>query len=260
MSTFFTLFWKELRGYLISPFGWTVLFFVLLMQGWGLSATLKIFSDGPKPESLLYFTFKAPNFWFYYLFIFPLITMRLFAEEEKTGTLETLMTVPVMSTHVVLAKYAAAFSFYLLLWIPVASYPLIFDLAAQNVELTQGYKPPVLLAYQASDWVGCFGIITLMGLFFTAIGCLASSITSSQIIAGIVSTLLLVLHFFVGLAPVIWGDFPAAGIFHYVSSTEHLNDFTRGIIDSRIIVYYLSMTVFTLFLTRLILDLRRSNS
>lgn len=260
MSTFFTLFRKEFRSYLISPFGWTVLFFVLLMQGWGLTATLKLFNDGPQPESLLYFTFRAPNFWFYFLFIFPLITMRLFAEEEKTGTMETLMTIPVRTTQVVMAKYFAAFSFYLLLWIPVALYPQIFDIAGQYVQLTQDYEPPNALTYHRADWVGTFGILILMGMFFTAIGCLASSITSSQIISGIVATLLLVLHFFIGLAPLIWGEFPAAAAFHYVSSTEHLADFTRGIIDSRIVVYYLSMTFFTLMLTRLIVDLRRSNS
>lgn len=260
MRTFLILLRKEFRSFVVSPFGWIVLFFVLLMQGWALSASLKVFRDGPQAESLLYFILHAPNFWFYFLFIFPLITMRLFAEEERSGTLECLMTVPVTTTQVLLAKFSAAYLFYLILWIPLAFYPWLFDLACLYVDMRQGYRPPNALTYHTPDWVGVFGILALMGLFFTALGTLASALSSSQMIAGIIAIIMLVMLFFIGLAPLIWGEFEAAPAFYYVSSTHHLEYFARGIIDTRAIVYYLSMTTFTLFLTHRIVDLRRWNS
>ena len=109
---------KELNGYFLTPFGWVVLAFVMLMQGISLSSAMKGFRDTPVRDSLVYVTFHTPLFWFYFLFIFPLITMRLFAEEERSGTLETLLTAPVKTWQVVFSKYAAAMIFYTTLWIP----------------------------------------------------------------------------------------------------------------------------------------------
>ena len=74
---------KELKGYFLTPFGWVVLAFVTIMQGVSLSTAMKGFRDTPVKDSLIYVTFHTPVFWFYFLFIFPLITMRLFAEEER---------------------------------------------------------------------------------------------------------------------------------------------------------------------------------
>ena len=88
------------------------------MQGLSLSTAMKGFRDTPVKDSLVYVTFHTPLFWFYFLFIFPLITMRLFAEEERAGTLETLLTAPVRTWQVVLSKYAAAMIFYTVLWLP----------------------------------------------------------------------------------------------------------------------------------------------
>ena len=118
MRLFLILLRKELKGYFLTPFGWVVLAFVTVMQGSRLSTAMKGFRDTPVQDSLVYVTFHTPLFWFYFLFIFPLITMRLFAEEERTGTLETLLTAPVRTWQVVLSKYAAAMIFYTVLWIP----------------------------------------------------------------------------------------------------------------------------------------------
>ena len=95
MRLFRILTFKELKGYFLSPFGWVVLAFVTIMQGVSLSSAMKGFRDTPVKDSLVYVTFHTPVFWFYFLFIFPLITMRLFSEEERSGTLETLLTAPV---------------------------------------------------------------------------------------------------------------------------------------------------------------------
>jgi hypothetical protein len=106
--------------------------------------------------------------------------------------------------------------------------------------------------------LGSFAILFLMGAAFTAIGCLASALTSSQIIAGIVTITILVIHYFLGFVTVIWGEsFAGAGFFHYISSQRHLHYFANGLLDSRAAVYYLSLTTFFLFLTHQVIDLRR---
>ena len=162
-------------------------------------------------------------FWFYFLFIFPLLTMRSLAEEEKTGTLESLLTTPIKTWQVVLGKYFSAYAFYIILWLPMLLYPLL------------------------ADWSN----------LITAIGIFASSLTGSQIISGIITIGLLVLIFFMGLIPVVWGEFPAAGIFHYMSCSEHLDRFSAGLVDTRPVVFYLTMTVLTLAVTIRIIDHRR---
>jgi ABC-2 type transport system permease protein len=186
-------------------------------------------------------------FWFYFLFIFPLITMRLFADEERSGTLETLLTAPVRTWQVVLSKYSAAMMFYMLLWIPAY---IQFKAFSWFTDIPPAYAEGALL--------GSFSILFLMGAAFTAVGCLASSLTSSQIIAGIVTITILVIHYFLGFVTVIWGEsFAGAGFFHYISSQRHLHYFTNGLLDSRAAVYYLSITTFFLFLTHQVIDLRR---
>ena len=99
MRLFRILTLKELNGYFLTPFGWVILAFVTLMQGISLSTAMKGFRDTPVRDSLVYVTFHTPLFWFYFLFIFPLIT-----EEERSGTLETLLTAPVRTWQVVFSK------------------------------------------------------------------------------------------------------------------------------------------------------------
>ena len=238
---------KELKGSFLTPFGWVVLAFVTVMQGVSLSTAMKGFRDTPVKDSLIYVTFHTPLFWFYFLFIFPLITMRLFAEEERSGTLETLLTAPVQTWQVVLSKYAAAMLFYTMLWIPALFQFKIFEWATD--------LPP---AWTLGALAGTFTALMLMGAAFTAVGCLASAITSSQIIAGIITIGLLVIQYFLGFVTVIWGEsFAGAPFFHYISSQQHLHYFASGLFDTRPVVYFLSVTVFILFLTYQVVDFRR---
>ena len=250
MRSILTLYTKELKTFFLSPFGWIVLAFAAVMQGVSLSTGMKALQDAPLADSLVYFVFHTPIFWFYFLFIFPLITMRLFAEEERSGTLETLLTAPVRTSQVVLSKYLAALTFYLLLWIPAFIH---FQLFSTLTDI----DPP----FNGGSLVGAFLIIFLMGAFYTAIGCLASALTSSQIIAGILTISLLVLHYFLGFVPVVWGEsFAAAPFFHYISCQEHLHSFTKGLIDTRPVIYNLGMAIFVLFLTHHVVDYRRWKS
>jgi ABC-2 type transport system permease protein len=238
---------KELNTYFLNPFGWVVLAFVVLMQGLSLSSAMKGFRDTPVKDSLVYVVFHTPLFWFYFLFIFPLITMRLFADEERSGTLETLLTAPVRTWQVVFSKYVAAMIFYVILWIPAL-------LQFKAFSWLTDFPPP----YTEGALWGSFLILFLMGCAFTSIGCLASAMTSSQIVAGIVTITALVMLYFLGFVTIIWGEsFSGAGMFHYISSQRHLHYFANGLLDTRPVVYYLSVSAFTLFLTCQVIDLRR---
>ncbi|MGA0845942.1 MAG: ABC transporter permease [Luteolibacter sp.] len=247
MRLFRILTLKELKGYFLTPFGWVVLAFVAVIQGVSLSTAMKGFRDTPVKDSLIYVTFHTPVFWFYFLFIFPLITMRLFAEEERSGTLETLLTAPLRTWHVVLSKYAAAVIFYAILWVPAL---LQFQIFAWLAELPAEWSPGSIL--------GAFSILMLMGLAFTAAGCLASALTSSQIIAGLLTIGMLVIQYFMGFVTVIWGEsFAGAELFHYLSAQRYLHYFASGLIDTRAIVYFPSLAILLLFATFHAVDHRR---
>ena len=247
MRLFRILTHKELKGYFLTPFGWVVMAFVTVMQGVSLSTAMKGFRDTPVKDSLVYVAFHTPLFWFWFLFVFPLITMRLFAEEERSGTLETLLTAPVRTWQVVLSKYTAAMLFYTTLWIPAL---VQFRMFSWVTSLPPAYSPGAL--------IGTFAILMLMGAAFTAVGCLASALTSSQIIAGLLTIGLLVIQYFLGFVTVIWGEsFAGAPFFNYISSQQHLHYFANGLLDTRPAVYFLSVAAFVLFLTYQVVDFRR---
>lgn len=250
MRVFLILFRKEFKSYFLTPFGWVVLGLVLLMQGLSMTTAMEKMKDAPLSENFLLVSFNSPNFWFYFLFIFPLLTMRLFAEEERSGTLETLMTAPVTSAQVVFSKYIAAFTFYALLWLPILLHFKIFTVITGN-------PPP----YEIGHLIGSYAILLLIGSFLLAIGCFASTLSSNQIVAGIISIAILVILFFLGFVPYYTGEgFQAVSLFHYVAIQEHLALFARGVIDTRPVIYYLSMAAFFLFLTHLTFDFRRWKS
>ncbi|MDB0068023.1 ABC transporter permease [Akkermansiaceae bacterium] len=247
MRTFRILFFKELKGYFLSPFGWLICAFAALMQALLLSTAMKSFLDTPRIESLVFSTFQASTFWFYFLFLFPVLTMRLFSEESRAGTLEGLLTAPVKTWHVVLSKYFASYVTYLILWIPAFVHFKLFTIITD-------VPPP----FNGGELIGLFTILALMGALFIAFGCLASCLTSSQIIAGIVCIGILFVHFLMGLITLFYGDkIPAAAFFSFISSSEHLATYSRGLIDSRPLVYYITATCFILFLTHHLLDYRR---
>jgi len=247
MRSLLILLRKELKSFFQHPFGWVVVAAVTLANGAGISTALKGFLDGPSRHSLVFATFHSPVFWFWFLFIFPLITMRSFAEEERSGTLETLLTAPVRSSQVVLAKFLAAYLFYLFLWLPSL---IQFQLFGWVAELPEGWTP--------GELVGTYLILALFGLAFTAIGLLASALTSSQIVAGLLTLCLLLILFFLGYVPLIWGSgFAGVGIFRYLSCQEHLAFFARGLVDTRPLVYYPSLAALVLFLTYHLVDYRR---
>ncbi len=255
-TTLRTIYNKELKGYLGVPFGWVILGCTMALQGFILQAVLQVMTHATG-NGVMYHMLDNLNFWFYFIFIFPLITMRCLAEEERQGTLEGLLTAPVTTTQIILGKYFAAYTFYLLLWLPMLLYPLVSDIGNYYTELRYGVQPEGAITYMLADWVGPYTILALSGAFFVSLGILCSAMTRSQIIAAILCTCLMIMYYFMGRVTELWGEFPAAPIFHYLSCTEQVKSFASGVIDTRPLILYVSLSVFTLALTKRVVDYRR---
>jgi ABC-2 type transport system permease protein len=173
-------------------------------------------------------------FWLFKLFIVPTITMKSIAEERKNGTIETLMTAPVSDFQVVAGKYLASYLLYLSLWSMTLIYVFILR-----------YYTPVDFGPVISGYLGT----ALIGAFFCAIGIFTSTLTKNQVIAAIISFAIMVGIFSGGMIQYLSTDSVVKDFFGYLNLWEHMNEFARGIVDSRRIVYYLSMTLLFLFLS-----------
>jgi ABC-2 type transport system permease protein len=248
MRRFFTLLHREVSHYLHQPLAYVVLFFFLLLTGFNFQAGVAALNRETGQTSIVEAFFNTVLFWFPFVLIFPLLTMRLFSEEYKMGTIETLMTAPVRDGQVVLAKFFGAFIFYLVLWAPSVLYFVIFQwVTGQNA------------AGAIGSYLGAYSMIILIGLFYLSIGCLASALTQNQIVAAVMAFALICMMFFVSLLSFLFLNASPAlrELTYYFSTIEHMADYSRGIFDTRPVVFYLSMTAFTLFLTFHIFQYRR---
>ncbi|MDQ3117977.1 MAG: ABC transporter permease [Verrucomicrobiota bacterium] len=240
MSKFFTLLAREIRSYFYSPIAYIVLVFFLLLCGVDFYFQLSFMNGRPVPYAVQEAFFNSVFFWFAFVLIFPLITMRLFSEEFKLGTIEPLMTAPVRDWQVVLAKFFGALVFYIVLWIPTLLYFVIFQMVT--------HQPA---ANSTGAYFGSYLMLLLLGMFYLSLGCLASVLTKNQIVAAIISFCAITLHFFSGLVQFIMQDISSATrqLLGYFSAIEQMGTLSRGEIDTRPMVLYLSMTIVMLVLT-----------
>ena len=234
MRKFLILLDRELKAYFYSPIAYIVLCFFLALTGFDLYAMLLIINRAPMDTTLIELFFTNGIFWFSFLLVIPLLTMRLYSEEFKMGTIETLMTAPVQDWQVVASKFAGALMFYVILYVPTVVYFAVFQWVTHE---------------QAAQAVGAYGgsylMVFLMGMFYLSIGCLASVVTRNQIVAAIMALVLAVVFFFTGLLGMLlpnvgqgFRDFVA-----FFSTAMHMRDFSRGLIDTRPIFFYLTMTL-----------------
>src|SRR6267378_4123688 len=240
MKKFYALLAREIRSYFHSPMGYIVLVFFLLVSGVDFYFQVSFMNQRPASYTVQEAFFNSVFFWFAFVLIFPLITMRLFSEEFKLGTIEPLMTAPVRDSQVVLAKFFGALAFYIVLWIPTLLYFAIFQ------KIT--HQPA---ANSTGAYWGSYLLLLLFGIFYLSVGCLASVVTKNQIVAAIISFCGITLLFFFGLIQFILLDV-SGGMrdwLGYVSAIEHMATYSRGIIDTRPVVLYLSMTALMLALT-----------
>jgi ABC-2 type transport system permease protein len=168
------------------------------------------------------------------LFITPFLTMGVFAEERKRGTMELLMTSPISEIQVVLGKFLASLSLFAVMLLPTAGYVVYMYLHSEPL-------PPwrLLLA-------GYAGIL-LLGGSLLALGIFISSLTESQLIASVLTFVAFLLLWVVDLGQTTEGGIGA--VLQYLSASHHYDDFARGIIDTSGLIYYFSFMVLFIFLT-----------
>lgn len=248
MRAFIVLFQKELRSFFLSPLAWIVMALFTFLNGWLVVGVIHSMRLRVGSRSLVYNLFDSGWFWMAFFILFPLITMRLFAEERKMGTLEGLFTAPVRTSEVVLAKYFSTVVVYLVIVAPVFLFFLIFQWVTGEAAAFQ----------QGALWGSALGLF-LVGIFHVAIGTLASAMTANQLIAAMVTFVFVMLHYFLGflerfgLVPgSIWSD-----ALSYFSTIEHIHALSEGLIDSRPVIYYLSFSTVLLVITHHVLEARK---
>jgi ABC-2 type transport system permease protein len=248
MREWLTLTRRELGGYFLSMTGYIILAGTSLLMGMSFVLLLVKLQHEPTPVPVTEIFYISPFFWIILLLSTPVITMRLFALEKFSGTFETLMTAPVSDLQVVLAKFTAAMIFYMIMWLPLAGCLWIVRHFAHE---PGAFDPGVV----GSTYLG----ILLLGGLFISLGTFASSLTRSQVVAVMMSLGFGASLFLLG---VLADQFPARNewqsqLLASVAIFQQMHDFARGIVDTRAIVLFASVTLFFLFLTLRIVESRR---
>jgi ABC-2 type transport system permease protein len=247
------IFKKEMRLYFTSPIAWVILTIFTLITGYFFYSifayyTLASMQSMMNPmmaremnvtDSVLRPLFS--NISVILLLLMPLVTMRLFAEERRSGTIELLLTYPIRDGAVLLGKYLAALAMYGVM--------LLFTLV----------YPAVVLYFARVEWgvlgAGYLGLL-LMGATFLAVGIFASSLTENQIVASIITFGILLIFWVIGWSADYAGG-PWGRVLSHISLLEHFDSFAKGVLDTKDILYYVNFTIVALFLTLRSLEARR---
>ncbi len=239
---------KELRSYFVSPIAYVVLTGFLLLGGWfffnllsRFNFLLSIYSAMRNPEAQMRLNLNefviSPllhNLSVVLVIIIPMITMRSFAEEKRSGTYELLMTSPLSIIEIVAGKFLGCLAFLLVMIGLTAIYPVILLL----------YGNPEMGIIAA----GYLGLL-LLAIAFATVGLLTSSLTENQIIAA-VSCLVVLLLLYVIAWPAETAGATLGAVLKYLSLTEHFGELVKGVIDTKDLVYFVSVILLALFLTQ----------
>ena len=253
MSNVLAIAHKELKSYFASPVAYVMIGFSAILFGWFFINLLYYFDrtqmqagsgfQGPQAVNVneIMISPLFLNVSVILLFTLPLITMRTYAEEKRSGTIELLLTSPLTDLQIVMGKFLGGLVLYGAM------------LAVTLVHMA------ILFTYGNPEWrpiaAGYLGLI-LMGACFLSLGLFVSSLTRNQIIAGMVTFAVFLMFWVVNWIATFMGPTSQA-VLNYLSITEHLNDFARGVIDTKHLVYYLSFIAFSLFLTVRAVDSER---
>lgn len=248
MQVFLTLTRRELAGFFVSLTGYVIIAAAAFQMGLSFVILINNLSGESTPMPVTEIFFITAFFWLILLLSAPVITMRLFAQEKYSGTFETLMTTPVGDLQVVLAKFFAALIFYMIMWLPLFGCILL-------VQHFTNDPAGVDYGMAGSTYLG----LILIGCLYMSLGCFASALTRSQIIAAMISFVLGITFFLLSFLSeqINLGNSWGAQALNYVAMQEHMRDFSRGIIDTRFVVFYVSLTIFFLFLTYRVVESRR---
>ncbi len=236
---------RELIAYFSSPLAYMVLTGFLLLQG-GIFYLVLAFLNNPGAQTMApmeAFFGGTIFFWLFLLFVVPVITMRLIAEERKTGTIEVLLTSPVTESQIITGKFLAALVFYAALWLPTGLYVVILR-RYSDIDLG-----PVLAGY--------LGVL-LVGFLFLGVGTFASTLTSNHLIAAILAFVGLVALFAVPLVEqLLVSDSLFKAALGHMDLWSHMEDYAMGIVDTRHVVYELSVGLLFLFLAIRSLEMKK---
>lgn len=229
---------RELAAYLVSPVAYLVATLFLVVQGYSFWLFLSILNTRPVQHGAVmqYFFGGTVLFWLFVMFLAAVITMRLVAEERRSGTIEPLLTAPVAEASVIVGKYLAALGFYAALWLPTLLYVIL--LRAYSPEGAAPDPGPVAAGYLGTLLVSSSAL---------ALGLLFSTVTRNQILAAVLSFVTLAMLLLLGPLGRMVSWAPAAAVFRYIDLFGQMEDFGRGIVDSRRFVYHLSIAAVALF-------------
>jgi ABC-2 type transport system permease protein len=240
---------KDLRSQFVSPIAYVVLTGFMLLGGWffynlltRFAFLLNLYLSFRNPEAMERLNLNefviAPllhNLSVILVILVPVITMRSFAEEKRSGTYELLMTSPLSVTEVVLGKFLGAFGFVFIMLLLTGIYPLILVLIGGNPEMGVIFS-------------GYLGLL-LLATSFVSVGLLTSSFTDNQIVAAVTCLVGLLLLYVISWPADTAGETMGA-ILKYASLTEHFSELVKGVIDTRDLAYFGSVIILALFLTQ----------
>ena len=242
---------KELRSYFASPIAYVIIGFFALVFGYFyvvsidffVRASMQMGMPGQGQINIHNMAIRPlfQNVSVVALFVLPLITMRTYAEEKRSGTIELLLTSPVTDFQIIMGKFLGAVALYFMM-LAVTTIHMAILFVYGNPE----WKPIV------SGYLGLF----LMGASFISIGLLISSLTKNQIVAGMITFVVLLLLWTIGWMQESAGPMMQK-VLQALSLTDRFDDFTKGVIDLKHVVYYLSFISFGLFLTAKSVDSER---
>ena len=242
---------REVSAYFVSPIAYVLIGFFALLFGWFFYVPLAYFEQqsmqmGMNPTQALNINqmLVGPtlmNTTVIMLFLFPLITMRTYAEEKRSGTIELLLTSPVTDVEIIIGKFLGAMVLYAGM------------LAVTLIHMA------ILFIYGDPEWkpiaTGYLGLL-LMGGSFLSLGLFISSLTKNQIVAAMATFAVFLMLWVINWISTFVGP-TTQTVLQYLSLTEHFDDFAKGVIDTKHVIYYLSFMAFGLFLTAKSVDSER---
>jgi ABC-2 type transport system permease protein len=246
MSAIFTIAKREIFSFFVSPIAYVVLTVWLLFFGVVFYVLALVFAQQPGAQTNLLTAFFGGTTLFYLpLLVFaPVMTMRLLAEERSSGTIEALLTAPVSEVSVVLGKYLAALVFWMVLWAPTLSYVWLVSRTMDNA---------VDWGAIGSTYLGLF----LVGMFYMGVGLFMSAAARNQIVAAMLTFLVLGGLFVIGLVGYANVGDDWREIFEYLGLWTQMGAFAKGIVDTRYVVYDLSIALLSVVLSVRVLQADR---
>lgn len=239
------IFKKEINIFFNSLTAYIALFVYLIVNGvilWIFEGDLNILNNGYANLDTLFII--SP--WMF-MFLIPAITMRMISEEKKTGTIEFLLTKPLSDTSIILGKYFASFTIVIISIIPsLVYYYSVYKLGNPVGSIDIG-----------GTWGSYIGLV-MLGSVFVSIGIFSSTISSNQIVSFILSVFICLIFYsgFDAFAELGFSN-SFSLILSEIGINYHYLSISRGIIDSRDIIYFISITIFFILLTRLVFDKRK---